>query len=196
MSIARGTEAEKAFSDYKGLLYRIIYTMWSSLALLAYNQQKRSFLDEMTGDSILEYMSKRLDVSYIEGYARDRARQLTQTSLQVFHQSEKTHDIHQLIQDQFLDRIEVIANREVVGAQSFGFAQAAEQVPDDYDMVKIWLTQRDHRVRDTHVELEGVKIPVDEIFSNGCYYPGDPEGPPDEVINCRCGLIYTLTKVT
>lgn len=190
--IAGGERAEKAFSSFQDLLANIIKMMWSSLALVAYNQQKQVFLGEMSSDSMLDYMLMSLDTDFIETYAQDRASQLTKTSLQVFHQAEKTHDIHQLMLSQFLDRIAVIANREVVGAQSYGFAEAAKDLPEGNVVEKTWLTQRDLRVRDTHVGLEGVKIPVDEIFSNGCYYPGDPEGPPDEVINCRCGLIYTL----
>lgn len=59
---------------------------------------------------------------------------------------------------------------------------------------KIWVSMRDSRVRDTHVDLDdGTPIPVDQPFttSNGdqLYYPGDTSAPPSEWINCRCVLI-------
>jgi SPP1 gp7 family putative phage head morphogenesis protein len=50
---------------------------------------------------------------------------------------------------------------------------------------KIWLSARDDRVRDEHVELDGTQIPVDQAFSNGLTEPGEP--------NCRCTLLYTIT---
>jgi hypothetical protein len=45
-----------------------------------------------------------------------------------------------------------------------------------------------------HSHLEAAQrsaqgIPLDEAFSNGLMYPGDENGPPEEVINCRCTLV-------
>ncbi len=56
--------------------------------------------------------------------------------------------------------------------------------------VKEWLTAEDDRVRDTHAEIDGEQQPVTGIFTNGCRFPGDPNGPPEEVWNCRCTLVY------
>ena len=44
--------------------------------------------------------------------------------------------------------------------------------------------------RDTHADLDKEPaIPSDKPFSNGLMYPGDPNGPASEVINCHCVLI-------
>ncbi len=32
----------------------------------------------------------------------------------------------------------------------------------------------------------------DKRFSNGCMYPGDPDGKPSEVYNCRCTMIAVM----
>ena len=53
---------------------------------------------------------------------------------------------------------------------------------------KLWLATRDQRTRDSHVLLDGELREVDEKFSNGCMYPGDPDGSPAEVYNCRCAM--------
>lgn len=53
---------------------------------------------------------------------------------------------------------------------------------------KRWVTVQDERVRDSHAELHGMVVPVDEEFPNGLMFPGDPSGPPEEVYNCRCSL--------
>lgn len=51
-----------------------------------------------------------------------------------------------------------------------------------------WLATPDGRTRDTHRALDGERVEVGGVFSNGCKYPGDPDGQPSEVYNCRCTL--------
>ena len=54
---------------------------------------------------------------------------------------------------------------------------------------KEWLTSGDDRVRDTHVRLDGKIVRMDEPFQVGQFpmmYPCDPNGPPKEIIRCRC----------
>lgn len=62
------------------------------------------------------------------------------------------------------------------------------------DMLKVWNCLHDSRTRDTHWELDGTAIPTDEVFWNGCRYPGDPNGPPGEVYNCRCGITEKFVR--
>lgn len=50
-----------------------------------------------------------------------------------------------------------------------------------------WHSKLDDKVRDSHEDLHGTSI--DDMvtkFSNGCLYPGDPDGPAAEAIGCRC----------
>ena len=57
-------------------------------------------------------------------------------------------------------------------------------------MTKIWATMEDERVRPSHVECgEQGAVLMDKPFINGLMYPGDPKGPPEEIINCRCWLV-------
>lgn len=57
-------------------------------------------------------------------------------------------------------------------------------------MRKVWIATPDNRTRDSHVSLDGVDIPLNEIFDNGCSRPRDPNGTPAEICNCRCSLKY------
>jgi Phage Mu protein F like protein len=62
------------------------------------------------------------------------------------------------------------------------------------DLRKKWSTSKDDDVRDSHRKLEGVEIPGDQRFANGLLYPGEANGPPAEIINCRCVLLWRVVK--
>lgn len=52
-----------------------------------------------------------------------------------------------------------------------------------------WVSQRDGKVRPTHVNADGQEIKVSDTFQVGnskLRYPGDPTGESKEVIGCRC----------
>lgn len=54
------------------------------------------------------------------------------------------------------------------------------------DVVKQWDASLDKRTRDSHARVDGEIKELDEKFSNGLMFPGDPSGSAAEVINCRC----------
>lgn len=56
------------------------------------------------------------------------------------------------------------------------------------ECLKEWVATLDDRTRDSHQALDGQRVEPDEVFSNGCAYPCDPNGEPKEVYNCRCAL--------
>lgn len=55
---------------------------------------------------------------------------------------------------------------------------------------KQWLSAHDGRVRDSHAMLNGQIRDIEDEFDNGLMYPGDSNGIPSEVYNCRCTLTY------
>lgn len=57
---------------------------------------------------------------------------------------------------------------------------------------KQWIATLDERTRSSHRQLDGESVGVDERFSNGLMYPGDPSGPGGEVYNCRCTLVADI----
>jgi len=66
------------------------------------------------------------------------------------------------------------------------------------EIIQTWETARDDRVRHTHVSLQGQQRPYGTPFITSGYarlrFPGDPEAPPEEVINCRCVLTRQITE--
>lgn len=57
------------------------------------------------------------------------------------------------------------------------------------DVVKQWDSTLDGKTRSSHRRIDGEIRELDEPFSNGLDYPGDPKGKASEVINCRCALL-------
>lgn len=59
-------------------------------------------------------------------------------------------------------------------------------------IVRIWNSTHDHRVRDTHREMDQQERGEDEAFDSPSgaklMFPGDPSAPLAEIINCRCVL--------
>ena len=57
------------------------------------------------------------------------------------------------------------------------------------DVVKQWDATLDAVTRESHQMLDGQIRELDDKFSNGLMYPGDPSGSAAEVVNCRCILL-------
>lgn len=58
-------------------------------------------------------------------------------------------------------------------------------------LVDEWNAILDGKTRHSHRHMHGERKDHDseEPFSNGCRWPGDPWGPPEEIYNCRCRII-------
>ena len=61
---------------------------------------------------------------------------------------------------------------------------------------KTWRTVMDNRVRDTHVVMNGVTIPINDVFhleGGDCYFPRDSQLGMDEseIVSCRCSLSFS-----
>lgn len=60
------------------------------------------------------------------------------------------------------------------------------------DLQQEWMATLDPKTRDSHRDLDGVRVEVGQRFPNGCRFPGDPTGPAGEIYNCRCTLVAAL----
>ena len=88
------------------------------------------------------------------------------------------------------------ARTVVTGAQNAGRMDsyaAAEKM--GIKLKKEWLATLDSRTRHSHAMLDGEQEAQDKKFSNGCRFPGDPQGPPWETYNCRCTLVAAVEGV-
>lgn len=87
------------------------------------------------------------------------------------------------------------ARTAVTSAQNGGRQHTfdtAEQM--GIEIEKEWIATQDGRTRDSHRMLDGVIVKNSEAFPNKLMYPGDPDGEPEEVYNCRCSMRAIMPK--
>lgn len=99
-------------------------------------------------------------------------------------------------------RGDVIARTESINAlragQHEGIKQAVEMGEvDQQDVMKEWDATMDSRTRDSHADMDGEQVGIDEPFNVNdslMMYPGDTSmgAAPEEVIQCRCRVSYKI----
>lgn len=100
------------------------------------------------------------------------------------------------------NRATTVARTETLGAFNAGRADMFGVLADDIggDFEKLWLATDDDRTRKSHREADGQRVPLGSPFTIGAdeslnligvqmMQPGDPNGPANEVINCRCTIL-------
>lgn len=139
-----------------------------------------------------QYLGSR--VQYMQG-ANDTAKAALKEKLhqvlvdameQQMTEAQRTAAIEAMIREDFASlksHARTIARTEVHGAMAEGRWEACQELnPTEIE----WVSSRDMLVRDSHQHLDGQRVKFRERFENGCMYPLDPAGGPEEVCNCRC----------
>jgi len=88
------------------------------------------------------------------------------------------------------DRARLIAENEANSIYNDAQFQDAVLTGKRY---KTWHAIMDNRTRETHREVNGTTIPIDQYFVVGnslMFFPRDSSADPEEVVNCRCTATY------
>lgn len=101
-----------------------------------------------------------------------------------------------MVVERMISRNQRIANENAEGvvydASSLGVYDGIARTNDEgYDTLKKWIAVLDSRTRDSHRDLDGEEIPLDEEFKANLMRPRDPNAPPAETRYCRCKLGYS-----
>ena len=121
------------------------------------------------------------------------ARQLRRALDEGLGQAEAARAVQSVAGGMARRQAQTIARTEMHSAQQAATRSFAESVDAEMPLNKVWIATEDERTRLTHLEAEGQKRKMDEPFSVGqaeLQFPGDPAGPPEEIINCRCAATY------
>lgn len=138
----------------------------------------------------IAFLDKRASaISGINQTTWDSLRSSLQAGLANGDTMQELQDRVKLVYSAFTDaRAETIAVTETNIAVQSGRHQAMLDAGVER---KGWQTSHLENTRATHIANEALSneqngIPIDDTWPNGCSYPGDPDGDPGEVINCRC----------
>ena len=103
--------------------------------------------------------------------------------------------VKKVMADRIASSTETIARTEVLSSSNagteFGYKQSGVVEK------KEWLSTKDSKTRDSHLHVDGQIVEMDEKFNVGgtsLKYPGDPNGDPSEIINCRCTIIPIIKQ--
>ena len=88
------------------------------------------------------------------------------------------------------------ARTMVTGAENRGRYDSAVELEELGAVIeKKWIATHDSRTRESHIEIDGQTVELHKPFGNGLMYPGDPNGAPEEVYNCRCSMSRRIIAV-
>mgnify|MGYP002621982420 CR=1 FL=1 len=85
----------------------------------------------------------------------------------------------------------------VTGAENAGRQDSYERLEEEgIVMKKVWIATGDERTRESHLELDGQEVDINEPFITTNHdgskaeidYPGDPSADAEQVYNCRCSM--------
>lgn len=97
--------------------------------------------------------------------------------------------------DRWPNRAWTVARTETVAAVNAGVFRGAELEAErrgDPAPFKVWISTDDKRTRPTHVDADQQRTLLRTPFRVGgasLLFPGDPTGPANEVISCRCSML-------
>lgn len=175
-----------------------IYTVNSNFTATSISGQVRGVSFQLTdaatvrnliknGDTSLLPMRKTLDIEKDKLWNVEK---MNSEILQGILQGESMESISYRMQNVTdMNRASAIRNARtmVTGAENKGRQDRREEAAEmGMILKKEWIATEDSRTRETHRKIDREKVDYDKPFSNGLMYPGDPNGDPAEVYNCRC----------
>jgi hypothetical protein len=158
-------------------------------------------------DSFIDQHLK-VAITHIEGTSIKKARRIIKEAIASSQETgissrEIANELMLEMSSLSKSRANTIARTEIGIASNQGSLQAAKAL-DIPDLQKEWVSTLDDRTRDTdhadHVSVNGQRVGLDEKFNvepdatmDG---PGDPSAGAEQIINCRCSLVYVRAGKT
>jgi hypothetical protein len=173
-----------------GKIVRDMYRKAAELAIRSYKPEKKAafginldFIDE-----VLNYFDRFLLEKVVLPISQTTINQVNDVLDKAVAEGWGVDQTVKALEDSDLTkyRARMIVRTETVRAVNFTQTAAADE--EEYEMEKQWIAIEDSRTRlaHTHAGVDGEREPLDQTYSNGLMFPGDPRGSAAQTINCRC----------
>ena len=181
----------------QGFFYRLVSIQELPLTNLRQDPIVREYVADLIDDLLPELSNtskKRFDASFRKSLEEALEMGLSGRSLQ----NHVAKSVKKILSQKNLTRALTIARTEANKLANYGRLVGAKSTQIVY--TKEWISQRDGKVRDAHVTLDGTEVPEEQQFKYGGYlldYPSDSSlgAPPELTVNCRCFLNYHEKRV-
>lgn len=198
---------EEFAKEVEDTLFQSLAYIYSILAggLLYLLESAKSQLSDSITETLREYTYPDTEtLLYIQNYANEFVETTVRNSQEYFNsenqtveaiESDETIEADEELPDYWFSEDRARYNAENEANTIFNHEQY-RQAKHDGLLFKQWLTMKDERVRETHVEVGDTIIPIDQPFLVGGYPMNHPrdlavaEVAPQEVVNCRCSVRY------
>ena len=145
-----------------------------------------------------------LTTNYLKAMADGRARAINSATRKKLEKAKAEYDPED---EDSLSPAKVFEKRANVDANTLGKSLAtavaswavlesvrqAKEKPTFHKRVeKEWITGAN--ARPSHEAMNGERVPVDEEFSNGMFWPGDDNAPAEETCGCNCSTTVIVTE--
>lgn len=146
-----------------------------------------------------------MDVEYVIEITRKYLRKLAEGRARMIN-TKTREKLDEAVEDEEQDPADVFKTREDRDSISWGSsitsavaswavieaAHQAERQGFTRRVEKQWDTGPN--ARDSHAAMNGQRVPIDDNFSNGAYWPGDDNLPLGEVCGCNCSTSVVITE--
>tara|TARA_R100001460_G_scaffold95835_1_gene138066 strand:- start:1440 stop:3095 length:1656 start_codon:yes stop_codon:yes gene_type:complete len=181
----------------QGLFYRLVSVDDFPIQNVRSNKEVAEYITAQV-DNLLPALSQTSKNRFNKTFTKvlQEALDLGYTGSQL--QNYVANNVKKLLSKSNLTRALTIARTEGNKLANYGRQVGAKSTNLVY--TKEWISQRDGKVRDAHIVLDGTEINEDSLFDYNGYrldYPGDSSlgATPDLTVNCRCFLSYHEKRV-
>jgi len=215
---AQGSSARNAYTSYASIpaVSEVIKKgegSWQKV-LMAHYAVTIKHLSDYTKEQLLGKKSKANFATRIQDFISkqglNKSKLITETTIEkarkIINDGQDNGDSEQEIADALElgiggsvadSRASTIARTETHNAATFAMQETSEEIQEQngLQMTREWVAVEDDRTREAHAAADGQEVGMDEPFDvdgEELDRPGDENGSPENVINCRCTVIYHI----
>ena len=197
IAAAQGNINGDILNQHIGGVITELYRTAAKIAFQNYKPNIKAFGDNSSiVDEVIAFLKRYLLQKVVVPISQTTIDQIEQVLQQAQREGWGVEETVKELEDEDLTkfRARLIVRTETVKATNITQLAAADN--EDYEMEKMWIAIEDSRTRKSHSHagVDGERIPLDQPYSNGLMYPGDPNGGPEEVCNCRCTQGYFAAR--